>query len=202
MAAAGGNRKARRHARSSKAPSVEVTIGPSEKMSKSKKNVVAPETIIDGLRRRYHPLVHAVGYPARTRHRMDGSRRRRLLAFRAAHLASGDRKRKSRRARHRESKRPKARTSNCARPPIAPSPRSPMIWPPCVSTARSPASMNSPTPSARNDAADGAVRREALETLVLLIGPMMPHLAESAWESLGHKIAGDRNAVARKPMRH
>jgi leucyl-tRNA synthetase len=37
------------------------------------------------------------------------------------------------------------------------------------------------------DKADGAVRREALETLVLLIGPMMPHLAESAWESLGHK---------------
>ena len=34
---------------------------------------------------------------------------------------------------------------------------------------------------------DGAVRREALETLVLLIGPMMPHLAESCWAALGHK---------------
>ncbi len=33
---------------------------------------------------------------------------------------------------------------------------------------------------------DGAVRREALETLVLLIGPMMPHLAENAWKELGH----------------
>ncbi|MBI3676346.1 MAG: leucine--tRNA ligase [Proteobacteria bacterium] len=34
---------------------------------------------------------------------------------------------------------------------------------------------------------DGGVRREALETLVLMIGPMMPHLAESCWEALGHK---------------
>ncbi len=34
-------------------------------------------------------------------------------------------------------------------------------------------------------AAHGAVRREALEMLVLLIAPMMPHLAESCWEALG-----------------
>jgi leucyl-tRNA synthetase len=33
----------------------------------------------------------------------------------------------------------------------------------------------------------GAVRREALETLVLLVNPMMPHLAETCWQSLGHK---------------
>jgi leucyl-tRNA synthetase len=33
---------------------------------------------------------------------------------------------------------------------------------------------------------DGAVRREALETLALLIGPMMPHLAETCWQALGH----------------
>jgi leucyl-tRNA synthetase len=33
----------------------------------------------------------------------------------------------------------------------------------------------------------GPVRREALETLVLLVSPMMPHLAETCWQSLGHK---------------
>ena len=32
----------------------------------------------------------------------------------------------------------------------------------------------------------GAAKREALESLVLLIGPMMPHLAETCWETLGH----------------
>jgi leucyl-tRNA synthetase len=34
--------------------------------------------------------------------------------------------------------------------------------------------------------ANGADRREALETLVLLMAPMMPHLAESCWQALGH----------------
>ena len=32
----------------------------------------------------------------------------------------------------------------------------------------------------------GYVRREALEALTVLIGPMMPHLAETCWEALGH----------------
>ena len=35
-------------------------------------------------------------------------------------------------------------------------------------------------------AASGAARREALEALVLLAAPMMPHLAESCWQALGH----------------
>jgi leucyl-tRNA synthetase len=38
----------------------------------------------------------------------------------------------------------------------------------------------------QNTAADPAVRREALESIVLLVGPMMPHLAESCWEALGY----------------
>ncbi|HEY0267575.1 MAG TPA: leucine--tRNA ligase, partial [Rhizomicrobium sp.] len=36
------------------------------------------------------------------------------------------------------------------------------------------------------DKADGSARREALEALVLLCAPMMPHLAESSWQVLGH----------------
>ena len=34
--------------------------------------------------------------------------------------------------------------------------------------------------------ADPAARREALEAIVLLCAPMMPHLAESCWQALGH----------------
>jgi leucyl-tRNA synthetase len=34
--------------------------------------------------------------------------------------------------------------------------------------------------------ADAATRREALESMVLLAAPMMPHLAEECWRALGH----------------
>ncbi len=34
--------------------------------------------------------------------------------------------------------------------------------------------------------AEASARREALEALVLLCAPMMPHLAESCWQALGH----------------
>jgi leucyl-tRNA synthetase len=40
--------------------------------------------------------------------------------------------------------------------------------------------------AAPNDVPD-VVKREALETLVKLSAPMMPHLAETCWEALGHK---------------
>jgi leucyl-tRNA synthetase len=37
-----------------------------------------------------------------------------------------------------------------------------------------------------SEKADPSARREALEALVLLSAPMMPHLAESCWQVLGH----------------
>jgi leucyl-tRNA synthetase len=36
------------------------------------------------------------------------------------------------------------------------------------------------------DTAAPALLREALETLVLLLGPMVPHIAEELWQRLGH----------------
>ncbi len=36
------------------------------------------------------------------------------------------------------------------------------------------------------EACDSAARREALEAIVLLGAPMMPHLAEACWQALGH----------------
>jgi leucyl-tRNA synthetase len=39
---------------------------------------------------------------------------------------------------------------------------------------------------ADGEKADPSVRREAVEALVLLSAPMMPHLAEACWQALGH----------------
>jgi leucyl-tRNA synthetase len=42
-------------------------------------------------------------------------------------------------------------------------------------------------PEALSDAGGLWARKEALDTLALLIGPMLPHLAEEIWRTLGHE---------------
>ncbi|MGZ8996790.1 MAG: class I tRNA ligase family protein, partial [Rhodospirillales bacterium] len=39
---------------------------------------------------------------------------------------------------------------------------------------------------AATDAASAVVRRQGFETLVKLVGPFMPHIAEALWQRLGH----------------
>ena len=62
----------------------ELRVGPIEKMSKSKKNVVRPRRHHRELRRGYRALVHAVGFAARARRHLDGSRRRGRASFRGS----------------------------------------------------------------------------------------------------------------------
>ena len=45
----------------------------------------------------------------------------------------------------------------------------------------------------------GAVLREGLEAVTRLIGPMMPHLAEEMWRTLGHATLIADAAVAERP---
>ena len=78
----------KRKARSRRRRASRSTIGPVEKMSKSRKNVVDLDDFISQLRRRRRALVHALRQPARARRHLYGRRRRRRAALHAAHLAA------------------------------------------------------------------------------------------------------------------
>ncbi len=178
-----------------------VEIGAIEKMSKSKRNTVDPDEIIAALWRRHRALVHAVGLAARARRRMDRARRAGRLAFRAAAVAArrrGGRNRRNRRrtnVRRSSRRRPRA----CARRPTALWPTSPMTLKSCTSMFVSRQSTNSPISSMRSSAISGPrtgslstpdfrwAMREAVNVLVQLFNPMMPHLAEECWAALGHE---------------
>jgi leucyl-tRNA synthetase len=162
------------------------TIGPSEKMSKSKKNVVAPEAIIDSYGAdtiRWFMLSDTP--PERDIEWTDAGaegcwrfvqRIHRLVTetenlpppstkIETAECAALELRRASHRAMAAVTEDLSALRFNRAVARIYE-----------LANAIGAADANVP----------GSVRREALETLVLLIGPMMPHLAETAWQALGH----------------
>ncbi|HEY4126258.1 MAG TPA: class I tRNA ligase family protein, partial [Rhizomicrobium sp.] len=165
---------------------VEITIGPSEKMSKSKKNVVAPETIIDDYGAdtiRWFMLSDTP--PERdiewTEAGAEGCWRfvQRIwrLATESENLSAPGTKIEKAEGKNLELRQATHRAIAAVTDDLA-----------ALRFNRAVARVYELANAiGAAEAADGAVRREALETLVLLIGPMMPHLAESAWESLGHK---------------
>ena len=162
-----------------KGTDTEVTVGPSEKMSKSKKNVIAPETIIDVYGAdtiRWFMLSDSP--PERDIEWTDGGaegcwrfvQRVWRLIDEAGELASAGTKADGaselRRATHRAIA---AVTDDVEH----------------LRFNRAVAQIYT-LAGAIDAKASAADRREALETLDVLIGPMMPHLAESCWRALGH----------------
>ena len=94
----------------------------------------------------------------------------------------------------------------CARPRTGRSPRSPRTFRGCASTAASRTSTSCRMrcrprwrPRGRMAAsapAYAAAVREAVEIMVFLFSPMMPHLAEECWAALGHKTPDRRGGLA------
>jgi len=171
-----------------KGTDIPVTIGPSEKMSKSKKNVIAPETIIDVFGAdtiRWFMLSDTP--PERdvewTERGAEGCWRFVQRVYRLVTDAQGlspagakvtepadGASLELRRATHRAIQ---AVTGDME----------------ALRFNRAVAQIYT-LANAMEDAAPGAqgsARREALETLVKLINPMTPHLAETCWEALGHE---------------
>ncbi|HEY5046973.1 MAG TPA: leucine--tRNA ligase [Rhizomicrobium sp.] len=168
-----------------KGTNVPVTIGPSEKMSKSKKNVIAPETIIDVFGAdtiRWFMLSDTP--PERdiewTERGAEGCWRFVQRVYRLVTEAKGidpaetsaagcarDATLELRRATHRAIR---AVTDDLE----------------ALRFNRAVAQIYTLTNALEAaGAASGSARREALETLARLINPMMPHLAETCWAALG-----------------
>jgi leucyl-tRNA synthetase len=162
----------------------EISIGPSEKMSKSKKNVIAPETIIaeygaDTIR--WFMLSDTP--PERDIEWTDaGAEGCWRFVQRVWRLA----------------------TESTGLPPVGTAPSGDEASKPLRQAAhRAIAAVTDDLENLRFNRAvaqlytlanaigsseklDGAARREAIEALVLLSAPMMPHLAEQCWKELGH----------------
>jgi leucyl-tRNA synthetase len=168
----------------------EITIGPSEKMSKSRKNVIAPETIIaeygaDTIR--WFMLSDTP--PERDIEWTDaGAEGCWRFVQRVWRLA----------------------TESQGLPPAGTAPSNDDTAKPLRQAAhRAIAAVTDDLENLRFNRAvaqlytlanviggaekvDGGARREAIEALVLLSAPMMPHLAEQCWKELGHgKLAAE-----------
>jgi leucyl-tRNA synthetase len=165
-----------------------VTVGPSEKMSKSKKNVIAPETIIDIYGAdtiRWFMLSDTP--PERdiewTEDGVEGcwrfvQRIHRLVTETADLPPPGAKPNADAEGADLELRRASHRAIAAVTEDIE-----------ALRFNRAVARIYelANALSGADAGVAGAVRREALETIVLLIGPMMPHLAETCWQSLGHK---------------
>jgi leucyl-tRNA synthetase len=167
-----------------KGSDIAVTVGPSEKMSKSKNNVIAPETIIDAFGAdtiRWFMLSDSP--PERdiewTQEGAEGcwrfvQRVHRLITEAeqlppaGSAVATDESGLSLRQATHRA-----------------------IDWVTDdlehLRFNRAVARIYELTNEISSAPANSSSRREALETLVLLLAPMMPHLAESCWTTLGHK---------------
>ncbi|HEY2068338.1 MAG TPA: leucine--tRNA ligase [Rhizomicrobium sp.] len=163
-----------------KGTDVEVTVGSSEKMSKSKKNVIAPETIIDVYGAdtiRWFMLSDTP--PERdiewTDEGAEGcwrfvQRIHRLVSEAESLPPPGTKPEGASELRRATHKAIAAVTDDLDN----------------LRFNRAVAQIYSLANAIGTSSEDGAARREALESLVLMIGPMMPHLAESCWQALGH----------------
>jgi leucyl-tRNA synthetase len=163
-----------------------VTVGPSEKMSKSKKNVVAPEAIIDAFGAdtiRWFMLSDSP--PERdiewTQEGAEGcwrfvQRIHRLVTETEGLPPAGTKPPENAEGADLELRRGTHRAIQAVTDDLN-----------ALRFNRAVAQIYTLSNAiGAASSADRAVMREALETTVLLISPMMPHLAETCWAHLGH----------------
>jgi leucyl-tRNA synthetase len=157
----------------------EIAVGPSEKMSKSKKNVIAPETIIadygaDTIR--WFMLSDTP--PERDIEWTDAGAEgcwrfvNRIYRLCTEEVAAGNDAAASKTLRQATHKAIAAVTDHLEHLRFNSAVAQMYTLANAIGAA---------------DGCDAAARREALEAIVLLSAPVMPHLAEECWKALGHE---------------